>query len=133
MTLWVWLPVALGVAASAAFLTALRLRSFRLPPMASRVLALPWRRKVALVGLILKDPRVPVPAKVALPALALYLALPIDLIPDFIPVVGHLDDALLLALAARLLLGAIPPEALGEHLGELERDRAARNEPPREA
>jgi uncharacterized membrane protein YkvA (DUF1232 family) len=52
-----------------------------------------------MLAKLLLDPRLPRPAKVALVALAFYLASPIDLIPDFIPVVGYLDDALLAAIA----------------------------------
>jgi uncharacterized membrane protein YkvA (DUF1232 family) len=48
---------------------------------------------------LVRDPRVPRRAKLALWLLLPYLALPFDLIPDFIPVVGHLDDALLVAAA----------------------------------
>jgi len=46
---------------------------------------------------LLKDPRVPRRAKVALALVIPYLVMPFDLIPDFIPVVGQLDDALLVA------------------------------------
>ena len=48
---------------------------------------------------LLKDPRVPRRAKLALVLVLPYLASPIDLIPDFIPVLGQLDDALLVAAA----------------------------------
>jgi uncharacterized membrane protein YkvA (DUF1232 family) len=48
---------------------------------------------------LLRDPRVPRRAKVALALLVGYLAMPFDLVPDFIPVVGQLDDAILVALA----------------------------------
>jgi uncharacterized membrane protein YkvA (DUF1232 family) len=47
---------------------------------------------------LLGDPRVPRRAKAALALVIPYLVSPIDLIPDFIPVVGQLDDALLVAL-----------------------------------
>jgi len=47
---------------------------------------------------LLKDPRVPRRAKVALALVIPYLASPIDLIPDFIPVLGQLDDALLVVV-----------------------------------
>jgi uncharacterized membrane protein YkvA (DUF1232 family) len=50
-----------------------------------------------LVGLV-ADPMLPRAAKVALAAALLYLASPFDLIPDFIPVVGYLDDLLVAAL-----------------------------------
>jgi uncharacterized membrane protein YkvA (DUF1232 family) len=50
---------------------------------------------------LLHDPRVPRRAKIALLLLIPYLALPFDLVPDFIPVAGQLDDAILVALAIR--------------------------------
>lgn len=52
-----------------------------------------------LIRRLLRDERVSRRAKVALWLLLPYLASPIDLIPDFIPVLGHLDDALLVAAA----------------------------------
>jgi uncharacterized membrane protein YkvA (DUF1232 family) len=59
---------------------------------------------LALLRDILRDPEVRRRAKLA-PALALaYLALPIDLIPDFLPGIGHLDDALVVAWALRHLI-----------------------------
>jgi uncharacterized membrane protein YkvA (DUF1232 family) len=121
MAWWLWLVSGLALVALAACLLALWLRSFKLPAPARRVLALPWRRKLALVSLLLKDGRVPIWAKIVLPALIVYLALPVDLIPDFIPVIGHLDDLLLVALAATLLFRGIPPEVMEEHIGWLER------------
>lgn len=61
-----------------------------------------------------RDPRTPWYAKIWLALVLGYLASPIDLIPDFIPVIGHLDDLLVvpagLALAARM----IPKEVLDE-------------------
>jgi uncharacterized membrane protein YkvA (DUF1232 family) len=48
---------------------------------------------------LLKDPRVPRRAKVALALVVPYLVSPVDLIPDFIPVLGQLDDALVVAVA----------------------------------
>ena len=53
---------------------------------------------VVLVKRLLGDDRVPRRAKVALWLLAPYLALPFDLVPDFIPLLGQLDDALLVAI-----------------------------------
>ena len=47
----------------------------------------------------MKDPRVPRRGKAALALVIPYLLMPFDLIPDFIPVVGQLDDALLVAAA----------------------------------
>jgi uncharacterized membrane protein YkvA (DUF1232 family) len=53
---------------------------------------------------LLRDPRVPRVRKVALALVLVYLVIPIDLVPDFIPVAGQLDDAILVALALRGLL-----------------------------
>lgn len=52
------------------------------------------RMIVGLVG----DPLLPRPAKIALAAAAIYMASPIDLLPDFIPFIGYLDDVLLAAV-----------------------------------
>jgi uncharacterized membrane protein YkvA (DUF1232 family) len=52
---------------------------------------------VVLFKRLLGDPRVPRRAKVAVALLIPYLALPFDLVPDFIPVAGQLDDAILVA------------------------------------
>ena len=47
---------------------------------------------VVLVSRLLRDPRVPLRHKLLLGALVGYLAMPFDIVPDFIPVAGHLDD-----------------------------------------
>jgi uncharacterized membrane protein YkvA (DUF1232 family) len=54
---------------------------------------------IVLLQRLLRDPQVPRRAKVALALLVPYLASPIDLIPDFVPVLGQLDDAVLVAAA----------------------------------
>ena len=59
---------------------------------------------VILFSRLLRDPRVPRRRKVLVAALIPYLALPIDLIPDFIPVAGQADDAILVALVLRVLV-----------------------------
>lgn len=51
-----------------------------------------------LIARLVADPLLPRAAKIALAAAALYLASPLDLVPDFIPVVGYLDDLLLAAV-----------------------------------
>jgi uncharacterized membrane protein YkvA (DUF1232 family) len=53
---------------------------------------------IVLVGRLARDPRVPRRRKLILLALVGYLALPFDLVPDFIPVAGQLDDAIIVAL-----------------------------------
>lgn len=70
---------------------------------------------VILVGRLLHDPRVPRRRKLLLAATAGYLALPFDLVPDFIPVLGQLDDAVIVALVLRHLLRAGDGELVREH------------------
>ncbi len=59
---------------------------------------------LVLVGRLARDPRVPYRRKLLLLALIGYLALPFDLVPDFIPVAGQLDDAIVVALVLRHLI-----------------------------
>jgi uncharacterized membrane protein YkvA (DUF1232 family) len=56
---------------------------------------------VVLFGRLMRDPRVPRRRKLLVAALLPYLAMPIDLVPDFIPVAGQLDDAVLVAFVLR--------------------------------
>jgi uncharacterized membrane protein YkvA (DUF1232 family) len=64
---------------------------------------------------LLADPRVPRRWKVASGFALLYLAVPFDLVPDFIPVAGQLDDAILVALVLRGLLRSAGPLLMREH------------------
>ena len=61
-------------------------------------------RLARMIASLLADRQVPTAAKVALAAVAVYLASPVDLIPDFIPFLGYLDDALLVAVVVDGLL-----------------------------
>jgi uncharacterized membrane protein YkvA (DUF1232 family) len=70
---------------------------------------------VALVRDLLRDPRVPRRHKRLLGVLIGYLALPFDLVPDFIPIAGHLDDALVVALALRVVLRGSGSALVREH------------------
>src|SRR5438876_1442845 len=73
------------------------------------------KRDVHAVYLASRDPRVPWHAKALAIAVAGYALSPIDLIPDFIPVVGYLDDLILVPAGLWLALRLIPPEVLAEH------------------
>jgi uncharacterized membrane protein YkvA (DUF1232 family) len=53
---------------------------------------------VRMIARLAVDPVLPRPAKIAIAAAAVYLASPVDLVPDFIPLVGYLDDVLLAAI-----------------------------------
>ena len=70
---------------------------------------------IVLVRRLLGDPRVPRRHKLLLGVLVGYLAFPFDLVPDFIPVAGHVDDALAVVLALRLVLRGSGSELLREH------------------
>ena len=73
------------------------------------------KRDVHAVWLASRDPRVPWYAKALAVCIAAYAFSPIDLIPDFIPVLGYLDDAILLPLGILLVVRMIPPEVMAEH------------------
>jgi uncharacterized membrane protein YkvA (DUF1232 family) len=64
---------------------------------------------------LLRDQRVPLPAKIALGLASLWIASPIDLIPEFIPVAGALDDAIVAVIALRFVLRWTDVEVLREH------------------
>jgi uncharacterized membrane protein YkvA (DUF1232 family) len=64
---------------------------------------------------LLADPRVPRGRKLLLILLIAYLAMPIDLVPDFIPVAGQLDDAIAVTLVLRAVLRSGGEELLHEH------------------
>ena len=64
---------------------------------------------------LLGDDRVPRRSKLLLAPLIGYLAMPFDLVPDFIPVAGQLDDAIVVALVLRALLRAGGPALVREH------------------
>ena len=70
---------------------------------------------VVLVKRLLRDPRVPRRRKLLLALLVVYLASPIDLVPDFVPVAGQLDDAIVAALVLRAIVRGGGEELLREH------------------
>lgn len=85
-----------------------------------RIMALPVRSKLTLAWRMFRDPGVPATAKAVMPAVLLYLASPIDLIPDFIPVLGQLDDLLVLAAGLGVVLWLTPRHVVEKLLGEVE-------------
>jgi uncharacterized membrane protein YkvA (DUF1232 family) len=72
------------------------------------------KRDVVALWLAARDPRVPLPAKLVAGLVAAYALSPIDLIPDFIPVLGLLDDLVLVPLGLWLALRLIPPTIMAD-------------------
>ena len=70
------------------------------------------QREITVYRLVLQDPRVPKRAKWLLGLAVGYMLSPIDLIPDFIPVLGYLDDVLIVPALVWLALRAIPQDVL---------------------
>jgi uncharacterized membrane protein YkvA (DUF1232 family) len=113
MTLWAWalegLLVALALyAVFVLWLAAVGRRA------EARSLATFIPDCIVLVTRLTRDPRVPRRRKLLLLGLVGYLALPFDLVPDFIPVAGQLDDALIVALVLRHFVRAGGEEMIRE-------------------
>jgi uncharacterized membrane protein YkvA (DUF1232 family) len=77
------------------------------------------RDKLRLARSLAGDRRIPLLVRLLPPALVLYLAMPFDIVPDFVPVLGQLDDLLIAAAGAVLLLRLTPREVLEEKLARL--------------
>ncbi|HLP02750.1 MAG TPA: DUF1232 domain-containing protein [Opitutaceae bacterium] len=73
------------------------------------------RREFAIYRRVWRDPRTPWLPRILLGLAIAYFALPFDLIPDFIPVFGQLDDLLIVPFLVWLALHLIPPAILTEH------------------
>jgi uncharacterized membrane protein YkvA (DUF1232 family) len=113
----------------------------RLPPGLLHDLAAFIPDSVTTVRRLRKDPRVPRRAKIAIIIAGVYVASPIDLIPEFIPIIGPLDDIVVVALALRyagrqvprrILLAAWPgePHLVERLLGPPRPDSPTAEEPP---
>ncbi len=72
------------------------------------------RTELRALWLAARDPRTPWYAKALAAAVLAYAASPVDLIPDFIPVLGHLDDLVIVPLGIWLAIRLVPPEVLAE-------------------
>ena len=86
----------------------------RLPPGSAKDLASVLPACVTTIRRLRKDPRVPRSAKVAIAFAGLWVLSPIDLIPEFLPVIGPLDDIIVVALAFRFAARRVPHDAIYE-------------------
>ncbi|MEB2845995.1 DUF1232 domain-containing protein [Rhizobiales bacterium RZME27] len=72
------------------------------------------KREVVALWIAARDPRVPVSAKLVAGSVAAYALSPIDLIPDFIPILGYLDDLLIVPLGIMLAVRLVPQALMTE-------------------
>ena len=124
MTFGLWLLIGAGTGLCLALALVGSLAWRHSPPaeraLIKRIMRLPFKSKLRLGVALFRDPRIPLLGRAIPPLLLLYLALPIDFIPDFIPVLGHLDDLVVLVLGVGLLLRLTPAQAIEEAIAHLE-------------
>lgn len=80
------------------------------------------KQEIRALYLAYHDPRVPLIAKALIIVIVGYALSPIDLIPDIIPVLGQLDDLILLPLGIALVLRLIPAEVMADCRAQAEKD-----------
>jgi uncharacterized membrane protein YkvA (DUF1232 family) len=88
--------------------------------LSRRIMELPLRTKLRLLWRMFRDPAVPARAKSVLPVIVVYLAFPFDIIPDFIPLLGQLDDLAVIVLGLGLFLLLTPRDIIERHLAAFE-------------
>lgn len=71
-----------------------------------------FRKELLLAWTLLRDPRTPLAGKLAIGLALLYVVSPIDLVSDFIPVLGWIDDGVIAWLLLQLAVRLLPPELL---------------------
>jgi uncharacterized membrane protein YkvA (DUF1232 family) len=84
-----------------------------------------FKRELIVYQRVLRDERTPLAAKLFLALAIGYFCTPFDLIPDFIPVVGHLDDAIVIPVLVFAALRLMPPEIVSEHREQVTREKAS--------
>ena len=107
-----WLGITAAVVAVSWLL--LLLMAERLPPGLLKDIAGFLPDCVVTTRRLRRDPRVPRRAKVAIAFAGLYVLSPIDLIPEFVPIIGPLDDVVVVALALRYAARRVPRDVLDE-------------------
>jgi uncharacterized membrane protein YkvA (DUF1232 family) len=123
--------VSLALLAIAALLL-WRMASAQTRRIAGRVQRLPWSAKLQLARALMSDNRIPPLVRAIPPLLIFYLSLPLDLLPDFIPVIGQIDDLMVVAVGVGLMLKLAPMRILESHLASLEAASSRPTpEPPR--
>lgn len=103
-----WWGAAIAASVMLGLWATLILLAARLPPGTARELARFLPACVTLVRRLRRDTRVPRSAKIAVGVAALWVISPIDLIPEFLPIIGPLDDVVVVALALRYVARRVP-------------------------
>jgi uncharacterized membrane protein YkvA (DUF1232 family) len=88
--------------------------------LARRVARLRFVHKLSLGVALFRDRRVSLITRMLALGLLLYLAMPLDFIPDFIPLIGILDDVLIVLIGGGLLLRSVPRYVIEEHVARYE-------------
>lgn len=109
-----WRVLLLGVGLLVASWALMVVLARRLPPGAAKDLATVLPACATTARRLRRDPRVPRRAKLAVAFAGLWVLSPIDLIPEFLPVIGPLDDVIVVALALRYAARQVPREVLFE-------------------
>jgi uncharacterized membrane protein YkvA (DUF1232 family) len=78
------------------------------------------REKIALLWALFRDPAVPLYPKAVIPVLVVYLLFPFDIVPDFIPLLGQLDDLVVIGAGLMLFIMLTPADLIEEHLEAFE-------------
>jgi uncharacterized membrane protein YkvA (DUF1232 family) len=117
-TIWIALGVGLALVAYGSVLVGLAAAGRSID---ARALAAGVASCVVLLRRLVTDARIPRRHRAALLLAVAYLMFPVDLVPDFLPVVGYLDDVLVVVLAVRLVLRRAGPELIRAHWNGSER------------
>jgi uncharacterized membrane protein YkvA (DUF1232 family) len=88
----------------------------------SKELVRSFKLELTVYQRVLRDNRTPLAAKLLLALAVGYLCMPFDLIPDFIPVIGHLDDAIIVPALVFAAVRLVPPEIVSEHREQVARE-----------
>ena len=108
---WLWVLGVCGAVLAVSW-GVLILLARRLPPGLARDLASFLPALATALRRLRRDPRVPTRAKVAIAIAAAWVISPIDLIPEFLPVIGPLDDIVVVALTLRYVAKHVPADAI---------------------
>jgi uncharacterized membrane protein YkvA (DUF1232 family) len=74
-----------------------------------------FKREITVYRRVFRDERAPPRAKLFVGLAIAYVCMPFDLIPDFIPVIGHLDDAIIVPALVLMALRSVPADLISEH------------------